>query len=440
MLKTPKNHLKEPIEKILDKYSKTQNISLSEEQKEAIIDSVSSKIHCIVGYAGTGKSTVLSAITYIYEALGYRIEMAALSGKATLKMIQTSGKSAKTIFRFLTQVKEANAITNSGKKVPRDLSRITNDTVIILDEASMIDLGSMATIFRHLMPGTRLLLVGDDFQLPPIGFGLVFHLLVKNKYLTSKLTRVFRQKESNPIPIVGKQIREGLRVPLPYYNGASIGIHFHETQEELDTEIINKICNDLGGFNAQESNLQIITATNKKAELINNFIHKCHVEKNSKINKNTIVGNSPDINFTIGDVVVFNKNNYQKNLYNGMIGYISKLTTINNRLNYLQLVFDNRTVELKDSLEINDVSLAYALTCHKLQGSQSRNIIIMLENLDLIDPTWFYTAITRATYQVVIIGSRCQYENIFNRTPSYKKRTTGNLTINLNKLKGETNG
>lgn len=133
--------------------------------------------------------------------------------------------------------------------------------------------------------------------------------------------------------------------------------------------------------------------------------------------------------FAIGDTVVFNKNNYQKNLYNGMIGYVSNTFLINNTLNVLRLTFDELTVEFKGQVEISDVSLAYSLTCHKLQGSQSRSVIIVLEDSNLVEPTWLYTAITRATHQVVIVGSEYQYKNIFSRLPSYQNRTTGDMKI-----------
>ena len=429
MLNRPKVASRETVEQILLKYDAFQNHSLSDEQREAVISATTNKFHCIVGYAGTGKSTVLNAITYVYKGLGKRIEMAALSGKAALKMTQSSGKPSKTIYRFLKQVKEGIELTKNGESIQEGFSKITNQTVIILDEASMIDLGSMANIFRYLKPGTQILLLGDNFQLPPISFGLVFHLLVKNECLTSKLTRVFRQKDNNPIPTIGKQIREGFTPFLPHYEGISVGVQFFETDGEVNAEEINKICVDLGGFNALESNLQIISATNRNVDKINSFIHKTHVGKISKINKAPIIKGLLSNSFAIGDTVVFNKNNYQKNLYNGMIGYVSNTALINKSLNTLQLTFDELTVKLKGQVEISNVSLAYSLTCHKLQGSQSRNVIIVLEDSNLIEPTWLYTAITRATHQVVIVGSKYQYKNIFSRIPSYQKRTTGDMKI-----------
>lgn len=288
MANAPKVASRETVKALLKDYSLLQDFKLSDEQEKAVINATTNKIHCIVGYAGTGKSTVLKAITYVYKRLGLRIEMAALSGKAALRMAQSSGRPSKTIFRFLMQVQEAIQLAKEEKELPEELSKITDNTVIILDEASMIDLGSMARIFRYLKPGTRILLLGDDFQLPPISFGLVFHLLVKNECLTSKLTRVFRQGSDNPIPTIGKQIREGITPILPHYEGISNGIQFYKTNGELNIEDISKICDNLGGFDALESNLQIISATNKKVEAINSFMHDYYFTRYEKGKKESL--------------------------------------------------------------------------------------------------------------------------------------------------------
>lgn len=410
------------VEQMLDEYNTYQKFPLSPEQREAVINAATNQFHVVTGYAGTGKSTTLNALVYVLKKTGRHIEMAALSGKAALRMAQSAGMHAKTIFRFLSQVKKSRELKEANQPTPEDMSKINHKTTIILDEASMIDLGNMANIFRHANENTQIILLGDDFQLPPISFGLVFHSLVKRDDIASKLTKVYRQKDGSNIPVVGEEIRQG-RVPvLPLYLGPEQGIHFFETNGSLDPREIIRICDELGGFDVETSNLQIIAPTNKAVDAINSFMHDIHASsKGSHVVVDGLLGNK----FIQGDPVVFNRNDYKKNLFNGLIGYVVYTRVFSANTKHMLVRFEGEDVEFTGGAEISDLSLSYCLTCHKLQGSQAKNVVVILEDSSLVDPTWLYTAITRATSQVVIVGNREQYQKIFSRPPAYLCRTVG---------------
>jgi len=410
------------VEQMLDEYNSFQKFPLSLEQRKAVINAATRQFHVIAGYAGTGKSTTLNALAYVLKKTGRHIEMAALSGKAALRMAQSAGMHARTIFRFLAQVKKSRELREANQPIPEDMSRINHKTTIILDEASMIDLGNIANIFRHANENTQIILLGDDFQLPPISFGLVFHSLVKRDDVTSKLTKVYRQKDGSNIPVVGEEIRQGKVPVLPPYLGPEQGIHFLETNGSLDPREIKRVCDELGGIDVETSNLQIIAPTNKAVDAINGFMHDIH---ESSRGAHQVVDGLLGNKFIQGDPVVFNRNDYKKNLFNGLIGYVVYTSIFPGNIKHLVARFEGEDVEFTGGVEISDLSLSYCLTCHKLQGSQAKNVIVILENSSLEDPTWLYTAITRATDQAVIVGSKEQYRKIFDRLPAYKKRKVG---------------
>ncbi len=410
------------VEQMLDEYNSFQKFPLSTEQREAVANAAINQFHTIAGYAGTGKSTTLNALVYVLKKTGRHIEMAALSGKAALRMAQSAGMHAKTIFRFLNQVKKSRHLKETNLPIAENLSKVNHKTTIILDEASMIDLGNMANIFRYSNENTQIILLGDDFQLPPISFGLVFHSLVKRDDITSKLTKVYRQKDDSNIPVVGEEIRQGRIPSLLPYAGLKQGIHFLETSGTVDPQEIKRVCDELGGFDVEKSNLQIIAPTNRSVDTINAFMHNIHATtKGTQVVVDGFLGNK----FVQGDPIVFNRNDYKKNLFNGLIGYVVATRLFSGNIKHLIVRFGDEDVEFTGGPEIGDLSLSYCLTCHKLQGSQAKQVVVVLENSSLVDPTWLYTAITRATSQVVIIGSKEQYRKIFDRSPAYQRRKVG---------------
>ena len=209
---------------------------------------------------------------------------------------------------------------------------------------------------------------------------------------------------------------------MPPYLGPEQGIHFLETSGSLDPREIKRVCDELGGIDVETSNLQIIAPTNKAVDAINSFMHDMHADlKGDQLVVDGLLGNK----FVQGDPVVFNRNDYKKNLFNGLIGYVVYTRIFPGNTKHMIARFEGEDVEFTGGAEISDLSLSYCLTCHKLQGSQAKNVIVVLENSPLVEPTWLYTAITRATSQVVIVGSRDQYQKIFSRTPAYLRRMVG---------------
>jgi exodeoxyribonuclease V alpha subunit len=403
------------VEQLLGEYDSINSFKLSTEQRDAVKNALLNRFYIIAGYAGTGKSTVLDALVYCLKRFDRHIEMAALSGKAALRMSQSANIEAKTIYRFLQQVKKSRKLKEYNIPIPENLSKINHKTTIILDEASMIGLGTMSSIMRYINENVQIILLGDDFQLPPIDFGLVFHKLVQSSQITSKLTKVYRQKGGNSIPIVGEKIRLGLKPELERYSGFGSGVSFFETNGQLNTNIIDALIGQLGGLDGDIENLQIISPTNKINNIVNAYINENRKNKNQTLFEK----------YNRGDIVVCNKNNYEKDIYNGMLGRVLSVDSGKFGIKNMVIDFQREKPIFLSGNEVGDLALGYCLTCHKLQGSQSKRVIVILDDSSMIEQTWLYTAITRAMEQVVVVGSRYQYNSIFARTPAYKRRRVG---------------
>jgi ATP-dependent exoDNAse (exonuclease V) alpha subunit len=199
---------------------------LHEEQRSAVLRVMGRAIACLQGGAGVGKTYTLKIVCDLYENFGGRVLLGALAGKAALRLARSIGRDAFTLARIIGQLAERerieSALHDPGLDVPaaarlserlKSLIKIDDGTLVVLDEASMIDLATLHAILRHMPEGARLLLTGDAAQLPPIGFGLVYHALVSDPQVTANLTVIHRQSAESGIPAVSAAIRER-RMPV----------------------------------------------------------------------------------------------------------------------------------------------------------------------------------------------------------------------------------
>lgn len=383
------------LDKIFEDFLARTGLSLNPEQREGVRLAVTNTFACLTGGAGVGKTTVLKAVHMATESLGFSgIYQMALSGRAAKRMAEATGRPASTIAAFLKGI---------------DTGRISleGEFLLIVDEASMLDLPHCYRIMRRMTPGTRLLLVGDAAQLPPIGFGLTFHLLVGNPLIpTVQLTEIHRAAAATGIPQVSVSVRSGEVPVLTPYLGKADGVSFVDTSAESLADKVAEVFKDLGGSDG----CQVVSATKRGpagVHTINNLFHHLLATDSTQLH-----------GFAKMEPVLWGVNDYRRSLFNGSLGRVVDIS------HGLQVDFDG-IVHILDEMDLQNMDLAYAITVHKSQGSQFERVIVPVFPSRLLDRTLLYTAITRASRQVVLIGDRSAFERAVAEPPVSSRRQTG---------------
>lgn len=388
---------------------------LTDEQRHVVGEILGRPLAVLQGGAGVGKTTVMSAVTLGWEALGGNVLMAALAGKAALQLSRATSRPgsprlAVTIARLINGLRSL-ADGKSGD----DLPDIRPNTLLIIDEASMVDtatLHELLMMLRKLQPnGIRMLFVGDAGQLPPVGFGSVFHDLVETKF-TSRLTKTLRQAEDSDIPVVAGAIREGSIPELSLYHRQMEGVHFFESDKENLVRQTASIYRHVRSY-AQVEEVMVCAAKNETVEKFNKLMAAENWEEAKQLGLYAKV--------FPGDPVICTKNHYASGLINGTLGVVKDIT------DEVLIAWDGDGLDPETGRpmlrgvppEVSiDIKLAYAITCHKSQGSSARVVIVVLEDTKLLTREWLYTAITRARQQVIIVG---KWEHLDG---AIKRRTT----------------
>ncbi len=376
-------------------------IPLSREQRQAVIAAMQRPLCAIVGYAGCGKTTTLEAICALWIALGGRVEIAALSGIAALRATRATcaitGRPARTIFRLLREIAKNDRVNLDAGD---DRARLDERTLLIIDEASMVGLGDWYRITSAMPPGCRLLMTGDPMQLPPIEFGVVFHRLEEHKAVTSRLTHVFRQEAATGIPLIAQAIRTGQEpVWAPYAGGQPSGASFVDVDDGSIAETVARIAQDVGGFCGSER-LLIVAPTKKGSHAVdglNVLFHRHHLA--SATPSGGTDWNALEVRgyyghrFSPGEPVLHVENDYERGLFNGSLG---RVISINPEARSLVARFDGHEGDVDFTSDtLIRLAAAYAVTCHKAQGSQIDRVIIPVYDTPLLDRTWLYPTFSK---------------------------------------------
>lgn len=381
-------------------WEKDNQIQLAQKQKEAIKACLHHGVLILTGGPGTGKTTVIKGILSILKAQGLKIRLAAPTGRAAKRLSETTGQKALTIHRLL----EANNLAqddNLQLGFSKDIDDQLDADVIILDEVSMVDIVLMHHFLNAVPDGCRIILVGDTDQLPAVGPGSVLKDIIRSQKIPAiRLDEIFRQAQTSMIIQNAHIINAGR---LPDLRKQYSDFVFYELND--DTSITQKILDlctkDLPheGFDVLKD-VQVLSPMHRFLCGVENLNLMLQEQLNPKKNQDELKYSSQT--FRVGDKVMHIRNNYQKNVFNGDIGFIQDINNEKLTVDY----FDHIVTYEKN--ELNELTLAYASSVHKSQGSEYKVVIIPLSTSHyiMLQRNLLYTAITRAKQKVIIIGSK----------------------------------
>lgn len=429
-------------------FEKEQNIKFAESQREAIIGAFNNGIEIITGGPGTGKTTIIKAIIHIYENNGMKVILGAPTGRAAKRMTESTGREAKTIHRLLEMgiSEDDESVFEKGESSPLDCD------VIIIDEASMIDIILMQNLLKAINLGTRLIIVGDVDQLPSVGPGNVLKDLIESDYIkVVRLKEIFRQGSESLIVVNAHRINEG-QMPLLNQKDRDFFFISEDNQERIANTIMDLINRRLPKFNKSWNKLkdmQVLTPMRKGVLGVTNLNTKLQEMFNAS-SKDKKEKTSRDIIFREGDKVMQTKNNYTLKwirvsgygenegvgVFNGDLGFIE---SIDEERKTLTIIFDEERKVIYDFNFLDELDLAYATTIHKSQGSEFKVVIIpvFMGSPFLMNRNLLYTGITRAKQLVVVVGFQKALMYMINNTNSIERYSSLRYRIREIITKGE---
>ncbi len=402
------------IDDMIRTFQREQGIFLAPNQREGVIEAISNGVTVITGGPGTGKTTIINCIIKLLEQQGMTVVLAAPTGRAAKRMTETTGCEAKTIHRLLEY-----SYAEEGQYFQKNEDDPILADAIIIDEMSMVDILLMNHLLKAILPGTRLILVGDVDQLPSVGPGNVLRDIISSGVIkVVRLTEIFRQAQESMIVLNAHRINQG---QLPYLNARDGDFFFdkHESPRDILATLLDLTCRRLPMFADYHplKDIQVLAPMRKGAIGVNNLNMELQKALNSpsfgkaeKIFRDTL--------FREGDKVMQIKNNYRtawkrkadgivmeegEGVFNGDMGSIQ---CIDDEEQNMTIIFDDDKEVVRDFSQLDDVELAYAISIHKSQGSEFPVVIIPLAwgPPMLMTRNLLYTAVTRACEMVVIVG------------------------------------
>ncbi len=378
---------------LLDSVSSQTGVSYNHLQSEAIVQSVVSKVMVLTGGPGSGKTTTTTGIITALEQEGKKVLLAAPTGRAAKRMTEVTGLPAQTIHRLLEYRPDEGFQRNEKEPLEGD--------VLIVDEASMIDMMLMNHLIAAIPASMNLILVGDIDQLPSVGAGNVLKDIIDSGVVpVIRLTEIFRQAETSKIITNAYKVNHG-EMPILRNENESDFFFVQIKDKSIANDCITSLVKDRlpGYFNCQPQDIQVLSPMRKgpggTAEL-NSALQKA-------LNPDGYPFNENGIGFRVSDKVMQIKNDYDKGVYNGDIGEVIQIERENNSL---IVAFDGITATY-DNSEFDELTLAYAITIHKSQGSEYPVVVISLldSHYVMLQRNLLYTAITRAKRGCVIAGT-----------------------------------
>ncbi len=411
----------------IDELERMEGVTFHPQQRQAIETAVSSGMTVITGGPGTGKTTIIKCIIKLLSVSG-EIALAAPTGRAAKRMSEACGMEAKTLHRLLEYGGEEGDFAR-GQDNPLEM-----DTLII-DEMSMVDIFLMRSVLRALVPGTRLIMVGDSDQLPSVGAGNVLRDILDSKAIPAvELTEIFRQDEKSMIVYNAHRINHG---EAPRLNAKGSDFFFERAASPTDAakKIVTLCADRLPKFLNLDPvrQMQVLSPTKKGEcgvwmlnQMLQSQFNPSAGHKNERVRGDTT--------FREGDKVMQTRNNYQlkwkkegvfaweegQGVFNGDIGFI---TSIDTQERTVEVQFDDDRIATYEGGDIDDLELAYCISVHKSQGSEFPVVVMPAVGGPpmLLTRNLLYTAVTRARRMVMIVGREAAIDQMIGNVNTRKR-------------------
>lgn len=428
----------EKLRQNVARMEKSSGIVLDEGQRQAVVQAVKNGLMILTGGPGTGKTTTINAMIRYFEGEGLEISLAAPTGRAAKRMKEATGHEASTIHRLLelsVMAEESSANIRFEKNAENPLEA----DVVIIDEMSMVDIYLMHALLSAIVPGTRLILVGDMHQLPSVGPGSVLKDMIRSEaFPVVRLEKIFRQAQESDIVVNAHRIQKGEQVVLDNHSRDFFFLQRNEIQV-IQKVILTLVSRKLPGYvDARPQEIQVLTPMRKGplgVERLNEILQKyLNPPSPEKAEKETSGGI-----FREGDKVMQIKNNYQMEweirgrhgiaaqkgmgVFNGDLGTIS---SINPFAELLTVEYEEGRFAEYTFKQLDELELAYAITIHKAQGSEYPAVVIPLLGGPrmLMTRNLLYTAVTRARKCVVLTGSAETFRAMIENQREENRYTT----------------
>ena len=397
--------LRVDAERAIARYQAEARIVLAPQQAEAVRRALHDPLLVITGGPGVGKTTIVRGIVNTLVRQGLTVALAAPTGRAAKRLQEATGQPAATLHRLL-EWRPADGVfgRNSSRPLPADL--------LVVDEASMIDIRLMADLLAALADGTRLVLVGDVDQLPSVGPGMVLRdVIASARVPTVRLTEIFRQAAASLIVTNAHRIHDGVEPELGAPPAQGVDKRDFFFIEDDDPAHAAETIRDLVatrlprryGFSPRD--IQVLTPMHRGelgATILNQLLQDAITPGRAELRSGGRV-------FRVGDRVMQIRNNYDRDVFNGDVGEVLRVAGGSGEAGESQAVvgFDEREVSYAAD-DLDELTLAYAATVHKSQGSEYPAVIVPVhtQHYVMLQRSLLYTAVTRGKQLVVLIGSR----------------------------------
>lgn len=425
------------IRRRIDKLEEETESTLDEQQKRAVAEAVKHGIFILTGGPGTGKTTTINAMIRYFLSEGMDIRLAAPTGRAAKRMTETTGYEAQTIHRLLEVSGSPEESSKGG--FGRNQDNPLETDVVIIDEMSMVDLTLMHALLSSVVPGTRVIFVGDRNQLPSVGPGKVLQDLIESHaFPVMMLTRIFRQAQESDIVVNAHRINAGEEVRL---DNKSRDFFFLKRQDAdvIISVILTLIQKKLPRYvKAKMTDIQVLAPMKKGLlgverlnRILQQYLNPPSVKKQEKEYGERL--------FRVGDKVMQTKNNYQLEweiatkyglvvdkgvgVFNGDIGIVTAIHTYDETV---EVEFDEKRKVKYPFKMLDELELAYAITIHKSQGSEYPAVVIPLlaGPRQLYCRNLLYTAVTRAKKCVTLVGNETVFREMIQNVDEQKRNTS----------------
>jgi exodeoxyribonuclease V alpha subunit len=385
------------IGRALEWYRVDAGIELGRRQREALAAALAEHLVVVTGGPGTGKTTLVRGLTRILGERGTEVALAAPTGRAAKRLEQATGSPARTIHRLLEfNPREGVFARTRERPVEADM--------VVVDEASMLDIALAAHLFEAVPPHCRLVLVGDADQLPSVGPGNVLgDLIASGSVPVVRLDQIFRQAEASRIVVNAHRVNAGL---MPISDGGDPEADFFFVARDDPAEAadlaVDLACRRIPGRYRLDpvTEIQVLSPMHRGELGVRRLNQRLQAE---------LTPPGPELahghaRFRVGDKVMQVRNNYDLEIFNGDIG---RVEGIDHDEEELVVLFDDRPVRVPHG-DLDDLVPAYACTIHKSQGSEYRAVVIVLHHQHhlMLERNLLYTAVTRGRELVVVVGSR----------------------------------